>query len=197
MYQKLLHITVVSALSFSAGAVQAATIYAGTFAGSDPDVYVDGSPDFNASTALPGISGEWSFVFDESLVTSGFQVFSGIPVDYLILNPDPLGGVVYDASNTVAELIFDNGALWVLRIGGEPDGAEVMSASNDDFWAYYDAGSMATNAVGWSLASESSIFAVTTSAGGAFSVTPVPLPAGIWLFGSAVLGLGAVKRRRA
>ncbi len=197
MYQKLLHITVVSVLSFSAGAVQAATLYSGTFAGSDPDVYVDGSPDFNASTSLSGISGEWSFVFDESLVTTGFQVFSGIPVDYLMLNPDPLGGVVYDASNTVAELIFDNGALWVLRMGGEPDGAEVMSASNDDFWAYYDAGSMATNAVGWSLASESSIFAFATSFEGAFTVTPVPLPATVWLFGSTLLGLGALRRHKA
>lgn len=68
----------------------------------------------------------------------------------------------------------------------------------EGFGAYFPAdGAAVERAVAGVWIADVGDWAVSEAyAGTAWSVTTVPLPAAAWLFGSALLGLGAIKRRK-
>lgn len=162
----------------------AATTYSGNF-------LVPGPVDF-----IPSISGDWSFTFDETQVTTGDQLFYNLALDTLTFFPDPLGTTTFDTSNTFAYLAYINGTLDTLSLYGAPS-FDAIDFSQDDFLvSYFANGVVGAN---WNSPNASVPFSASSRGSGYFEtsdISAVPLPASAWLFLSGLAGLGWVGRRR-
>ena len=100
----------------------------------------DGFPDGGGTPAIPAVSGAFSFLFDDSLITgAGEEEFDNIPLESLTLNPNPLGTTTFSTANSVAFLRFSGGLsgggglLDGLAVGGAPMGAFGQAPGVDDW----------------------------------------------------------------
>jgi hypothetical protein len=88
-----------------------------------------------------------------------------------------------------------------LVVGGITDGAGMVqfSPATDDFWLFVNtfATSPTFLQVGYAQVAAGNNLFFTTNGTGSVSVAPVPLPAAAWLMVSGLVGLGALRRRRA
>lgn len=190
MFKKML---LLLCCSLSANLCFAALYITGDFTGQDPS----GTP--------TQLSGNWSLYFDDAVVTGGDINLPGsnyesfvVPLATLSLYPNPLGSTVFDTANTRAELFYLDGIF---------TGVKVRTPStapwNDGFELSYSASSGELGFMLWSVASDLSVATSTIlwlsqgdSLQGSMSITAVPVPAAMWLFGSALISLGVGKRYR-
>lgn len=161
----------------------------------------NGSSSVGNPPSINDISGSWSLTFDESIVVgSGLERFSGFTLDSVSLNPNPLGSTFFDLSNTTADLLYVDGGLETVTIGGAiNDPSETMESNTDDFFATYSGvtgGVSDTDSVGWTISTEPVDIYFTNDVTGSLTVSAIPIPAAAWLFGSALLGLAAIQRKR-
>lgn len=114
---------------------------------------------------VPLLSGSFDFLVDDSVLSgSGFEIIDSITLNSLTLNPSPLGATVFTVGNSAAELLFIDGVLASLFIGGTINGVTAVLPAADDWVVAYGgtgsrplaAASIASNSAGYSFYSESS-----------------------------------------
>lgn len=127
-------------------------------------------------------------------------------VEHMIRTLGDTGDAYYDAINDDRD-VGPGGAGWtagwladnpypddIIAYGGQGVIADSEFIHRHEGWSYYDTDD-------WIIPAHGSVGSGTGAAleYGSFLVTPsaVPIPAAAWLFGSALLGLGVVKRRKA
>lgn len=183
-FRKLLLFLFPALILLAPPAVAGLMSYSGSFSGTDT----------TSSSSVSSISGDWVFLFDDSVVVGvGRESFTG-GLSSLSFEPNPLGSTLFTIANSEYAITFDRGELFSVEVYGLLDGTAVAS-SGDDFFTFY--GDVPpppppSASVSWSLASEPSTETVATEFSTAFSVAPahVPTPTTLALLSIGLLGLG-------
>jgi hypothetical protein len=190
MLKKILALT---CLTLSITANSATLIVSGGQLMGATDVDVDGT--FYDVSFLDGscyslFDGCTSFVFTTlatAQAASGAlldQVFTGIYDDtpgltFGIGAEDPRGLAITPIARTVDAV---PGLVWITQVENYS-----LADGREDRYGRFDA---------WEIESDTTIDPGSEDVWASWSLSPVPVPAAAWLFGSALIGLGAIKRKR-
>ena len=168
------------------------------------DIY--GSWEYSSVPEIGGpFDGSFSLSFDDSgsLLTGTGNEFEDVSLTSFIFNGVTYGG--FDISNSGASLSYYNGDLFAVVLGNEVNGYGGISHYTDDFYIPYSFTGPRT-----AYFTESSVRGLRTVSFGRQSIqvfrddtliwgyNSAAVPAAIWLFGTALIGLvGFSKRRKA
>ncbi|MCP4480598.1 MAG: PEP-CTERM sorting domain-containing protein [Planctomycetaceae bacterium] len=163
---------------------------------------------------VPEIGGPFSGSFSLSYDDSGAPLTGigneevEVSLDSFVFNGDNYGG--FDITNSGASLAYFNGDMFLVAVGGEVGGYGGIGHFTDDFQITFAFSGPRRN-----LFAESSVFGLQAALFGKQSIQvlrdddplwgytnefagTVPVPAAVWLFGTALIGLvGFSKRRKA
>lgn len=143
--------------------------------------------------SVPDLSGSFSATFDDSVLTgSGSEDFNDLNIlTSLSLTPNPYLGNLFDTTNTFIDLLFSNGTLVQVIIGGAPNSSNV-SDFNGDWAVLWTSGSFMTALVKDLNGDNHS----PTSGSGTVTSRSVPAPTTLALFGFGLAGLGLTRRKK-
>ena len=178
------------------------------FQASDLDITVSGD-----SYTING--GTISLVGDTSIVAIGAEVFLGFDIagtptsDGVMMNqgfinvsadtlPEPVALDMSDPENTVN--MTSSGELYGVQYAGIPLGSGVVNEDGSISIAFAGVPNADENWTGLNMASAGGVLLGMPAAiffEGSITLKEVPLPGAAWLFGSALAGLGAARRRKA
>lgn len=194
-HNRHLRSALLSSLFLASASVAGAAVmqYAGTFSASFPV----NPPEGQTYQGIPALSGTWSFEFDDSMLVSGQFVQSFVvDIDTLSLTPGTINLTEFTTLNSEAELVFINGNLSQLMLGGKIMGASGSSGGTDDWGIAYDGESHDIQVVTITSAASSG-FQYVTNGSGSFNPSVVPEPGSSLLAVTAVAGLLFRRSRRA
>ena len=141
----------------------------------------------HTNSALPSSIDWW--IYDDSAPLAGNTIFSGSTSSYtsVVIAPYDTGGI-RDYSIDVGELGLVSGNYWV---GFSPNGIDGnihwSLGTGDSLSALNQSGSWTTPYPGGAM-----VFRID----GQFDTSEVPVPAAAWLFGSALAGLGVLRKKK-
>lgn len=144
-----------------------------------------GSFQGNPGQGVPVISGSFSGLFDDSVVPAGYSGEFEIPLLSVGLNPNPLGATTFALNSVGATLVYNNGVLSGLGLGGYTALNSIRSVnidgSEDDFAVIYVLTPTPVIAeVSASVASVPSAFGTDLAPAGSLVIT-VPEPSSMHL----------------
>jgi len=156
---------------------------------------VEYSGTFDATSDTVGnFVGEWSFNADLSAYVTPNTIYADITLlDTLVISSGPTSLTENDVLVTIRT--GSNGELLQIWLNATTYSGPAHP-SFDDFFANYSNSSGNLTQFKGSLASAAAMdtaFAITS---GSFSASAVPVPAAVWLFGSGLLGLVSIARRK-
>ena len=146
-----------------------------------------------------GISGSYSGSF-EIPPTEGTVVFD---LDHLTLSTYTFGVNTFDLTNSKGAAFFSGGELISLTIGGFTGSgpSEFVDISNIDtqgdwrvLYTHDPVNQIKPSQVDYGSGGQG--YFRNTGVTGNFQITLVPVPAAVWLFGSALAGLGWMRRKQ-
>lgn len=147
-----------------------------------------------------GISGSYSGSFESPPIDGGPVVFD---LDHLTLSTYTFGVNTFDLTNSKGTAFFSGGELTSLAIGGFTDSgpSESVDIANIDtqgdwrvLYTHDPINQVKPSQVDYGSGGQG--YYRNTGITGNFKITVVPVPAAVWLFGSALAGLGWLRRRQ-
>ena len=140
---------------------------------------------------IPEISGSWSVFFDDSgLLGSGGESSGELTPTSFSLTPNPLGATLFDSSNVGVELVFGDGSLVNIYVGGLLNGVQFATSGTDFVVDYESSGEPTLFAY-----RIETIGGVTENILGSFTATSVSIPEPTTLI-LMTLGLVSMAYRR-
>ena len=153
---------------------------------------MSGTPTGNGYADVGTISGSFSLFFDTSVVTgAAYETFRSLPLTSFSMSPNPMGATTFDLTNSAGFLVFENGELTIVAIGGTTSGAEAISSGTDFQFVYYGSPVGSGLSLSARKATDSGIGSAPAPTG---SLTVVPEPTTALLLATGLTALAARRR---
>jgi hypothetical protein len=129
-------------------------------------------------------------------VVSGWFTYEAATVNSAIDSLIGIGLTIDGYSYGLADIGFAAGSSFSLCVGDSTKGECSTTARERDFVVEWNKNTLDPIQMAYSVAGQNNYWAAAPGDFDYFNVTAVPVPAAVWLFGSGLLGLVGIARRK-
>jgi hypothetical protein len=155
---------------------------------SDAAIPFTGTFEGNPGQGVPVISGSFTAIFDDSIITPTTSSDFEISLSTFSLTPNPIGSTYFDLNVVGATVIYRDGALLGIGIGGltsNPMRAIEIHSNEDDFAVLYLIEPVVViDEINASVATNPMYIGQDKDPTGTLTIIPEPTPLGVLLLSS-------------
>jgi len=131
-------------------------------------------------------------------IVSGWFTYEAASVNSTIDSLSGIGLTIDEYTYLLADVGFASGSAFALCVGEPINGECSIGPRERDFVVEWNKNTLGPIQMAYSVAGQNNYWAAAPGDFDYFNVTAVPVPAAVWLFGSGLLGLvGIAKRKKA